>query len=128
MAPIGDMRTLIEGAEVLDLTHNDPKLLLTADDGPQQQLFTDYRGATVSASGAAQQAVTAAGWEGDVLVLETTRDGSPRLVQRYRLNTATSQLEISAEFTPPGSSGPVLINRVYDRADAQAARNPDADS
>lgn len=125
-SPIGDMRALVRGAEVLELSHDDPLLLISADDQPQQRLFTDYRGATVSAHGALQQRVTTAGWETDELVVETTRDGTPRLVQRYRLNADSGSLEVSTEITPPGASAPVSIKRVYVRADAQAATVPDA--
>ena len=122
---ISDMRALVRGAEVLQLNHNDPLLLITADDGPQQQVFTDNRRATKSANGAVQQALTTIGWEADDLVVETIRDGGPRLVQRYRLNADTGKLEVSTEITPPGASAHVTIKRVYDRADTRAVANPD---
>ena len=117
-----ELRALINGAKVLELSHADPMLLITADGGPQQRLFTDFRGATVSAS-TAQQAVMIAGWEGDVLVVEITRDGSPRMMQRYQLDAGSDQLEVRTVFTPPGSSGHLLIKCVYGRANAQATRD-----
>lgn len=123
-----EMRALISGPQVLKLSHQDPVLLITADDRPAQQLFTDYRGATVSASNSGPQAVTTAGWEGDVLIIETTRDGNPTLLQRYRLNAGTGQLEIITDFTLPGSSRQVSIKYFYDRADTLEASALDAES
>ncbi len=123
-----ELRTLISGAEVLELSHADPLLLITADGGPQQRLFTDFRGAAVSASSSVPQAVTTAGWEGDVLVIETTRDSNPTLLQRYHLNADTGQLEIITDFMPPSSSRNVSIKRFYDRANARTANAVDGAS
>ena len=120
-ASTSGLRSLISGAEVLELSHADPMLLITADGGPQQRLFTDFRGAVVSASSSVPQAVTTAGWEGDVLVIETTRDSNPTLLQRYHLNANTGQLEIITDFMPPSSSRNVSIKRFYDRVNVRAA-------
>lgn len=115
-----EVRVLISSAEVLELSHADPMLLISVDGGPQQRLFTDFRGAAVSASSSAPQAVTTAGWEGDVLVIETTRDSKPNLLQRYHLKTDTGQLEVITNLTLPGTSLNVSIKCFYDRANARS--------
>ena len=109
-----DMQALLRASSTLQITHEDPMLLVVTDDGGQQRLFTDFRGASVSAGGGMQQKVTIAGWEHGVLVVETTSNSGPRLIQRYKLNANTNQLMISAEITPPGLAEPVVVNRVYD--------------
>ncbi len=44
-ASASEVRVLIRSAEVLELSHADPMLLISLDGGPQQRLFTDFRGA-----------------------------------------------------------------------------------
>lgn len=119
-ASAGELRILISGVEVLELSHADPMLLISVDGGPQQRLFTDFRGAAVSASGSVPQAVTTAGWEGDALVIETTQDGNPTLLQRYHLNADTGQLEVITNLMLPGTSKNVSIKYFYDRENVQA--------
>ena len=119
-----DLRAAIAAPRVLDLAHDDPMLSISAASERPRRVFTDFRGAVVSASGGLHQTVTAAGWEGEVLVVETTRDSGPRIVERLRLNASTGQLELSTDITSSASFGPVTIMRVYDRADAQATIRP----
>ncbi|WP_157606866.1 hypothetical protein [Sedimenticola selenatireducens] len=118
-ASASEVRVLISSAEILELSHADPMLLISVDGGPQQRLFTDFRGAAVSASSSVPQAVTTAGWEGDVLVIETTQDSKPTLLQRYHLRTDSGQLEVITNLTLPGTSLNVSIKCFYDRANAR---------
>jgi len=120
VASASEVRVLISSAEVLELSHADPMLLISVDGGPQQRLFTDFRGAAVSASSSVPQAVTTAGWEGDVLVIETTQDSKPTLLQRYHLRTDTGQLEVITNLTLPGTSLNVSIKCFYDRANVRS--------
>ena len=90
-------------------------MLLIADENDQRrQIFTDFRGASVSVSGGAQQRVTVAGWEDGTLVVETTMDGGTRLTQRYQIDTETGQLLISSAARL-AERQPVSIRLVYDR-------------
>lgn len=119
-ASAGEARVLISSAEVLELSHADPMLLISVDGGPQLRLYTDFRGAAVSARSSVPQAVTTAGWEGDVLVIETTQDNKPTLLQRYHLRADTGQLEVITNLTLPGTSLNVSIKCFYDRTNARS--------
>ncbi len=110
----GDLFALAAVSRTLDITHEDPTLLIADENDRRQRLFTDFRGASVSASGGLQQRVTVAGWEGAVLVVETTLNNGSKLIQRYQANAERSQLTISSAVHLPGMQ-PALFRLVYDR-------------
>ena len=110
----GKMPELTATPERLDITHEDPMLLIADENNQRRQIFTDFRGASVSVSSSAQQRVTVAGWEDGTLVVETTMDGGTRLIQRYQIDTETGQLLISAAARL-AERQPVSIRLVYDR-------------
>lgn len=109
-----DMLLMFDAREALEITHEDPMLLITTEDGRMQRLFTDYRGIAISASGAIRQKLSTAGWEGDILVVETTDNNGTRWIQRYQLNAQSGQLGVSNEIRLPMLEKPVRIDRVYD--------------
>lgn len=85
---------LLSPAQQLHISHQDPMLLIANENDQRQRLFTDLRGASVSASGGLQQRVSIAGWEGAVLVVETTvRD--KMILQSYQMDRGTRQLVVS---------------------------------
>ena len=51
-----------------------------------QRLFTDFRGISVSASGGAQPQAAVAGWEGDVLVVESRMNHGSRSRRKSRMS------------------------------------------
>jgi hypothetical protein len=109
------MSALIASAEKLVITHEDPMLLIADENGQRQRLFTDFRGASVSASGGLQQRVAVAGWEGAALVVETTTNNGSKLVQNYQIDTKTGQLRVSTAAQLPELQA-VSYRLVYDRA------------
>ena len=49
--PFDDRAALVATAKTLDITHEDPMLLIADENDRHQRLFTDFRGISVSASG-----------------------------------------------------------------------------
>ena len=112
--PSSDMSALIATAQKLDIAHKDPLLLITDENTQRQHIFTDFRGASVSANGDLRQRVTIAGWEGTALVVETTLRSGTKLVQNFQIDAKTDQLIISAVSHLPAMQ-PVSFRLVYDR-------------
>lgn len=108
------MLPLLDTAETLGISHQEPILLIGSGSAQQQRIFTDFSGASVSSSGGPQQRVTVAGWEGTVLVVETTLNSGSRLVQHYQLDTSTDQLMIDNAIQLEERK-PVSFQLVYDR-------------
>lgn len=77
-------------------------------------MFTDNRGVSVSASGGLQQTVSTAGWEGDVLVVETHHDNGRSIEERYHLQAASRQLQVITRLrlTPDGKI--IEFRRIYE--------------
>lgn len=120
MRPSRELLTLIIAAEQIDIRHEEPMLLITAGSDQRQRLFTDFRGASVSASGGFQQRVSVAGWEGSSLVVETTLNSGAKLIQTYQLDLETGQLVIAAEARLLQARS-VPYRLVYDRLQSGTA-------
>lgn len=126
--PFEDRAELAAFAKTLDITHEEPMLLIADENGRHQRLFTDFRGVSVSASAAERQAALA-GWEGDVLVVESRMNHGSRRVQQYRIDVETGRLMISSRAELPNLQE-VSFRLVYDRqsrpdaARDQAASGP----
>ncbi len=112
--PSGELSALMATAEKLDINHADPMLLITGENGQRQRLFTDFRGASVSASGGLQQRVSIAGWENAALVVESTMPGGSRQVQNYQIDASTGQLMIITAVSLPEKQA-LSYRLVYDR-------------
>jgi hypothetical protein len=112
--PSREISALIATTEKLDISHEDPMLLVTDENDQRQHFFTDFRGASVSISGGAQQRVAVAGWEGDALVIETAMNNGSKLIQNYQIDARTGQLMISAAVDLPEMQA-VSYRLVYDR-------------
>lgn len=125
----GELSALLAPAQELHITHEAPMLLIADENAQRQRLFTDFRGASVSVSGRLQQRVAVAGWEGAVLVVETTTLGK-KFVQSYQINGGNEQLVISS-VAQVSEGQPVSYRLVYDRikpdlGEKQARRNVSA--
>jgi len=114
----GELSALLSPEQELHITHEDPMLLIADEHDRRQRLFTDFRGASVSANGGLQQRVAVAGWEGAVLVVETTMLGK-KLVQDYQIDSGTGQLVISS-VAQVSMAPPVSYRLVYDRLGPEA--------
>ena len=90
----GELSALLAPSQELHVSHQDPMLLIADENDQRQHLFTDFRGASVSASGGLQQRVSVAGWEGEALVIETTMLGK-KMTQNYQIDSGTGRLVIS---------------------------------
>lgn len=112
--PFDDRAALVATAKTLDITHEDPMLLIADETDRHQRLFTDFRGVSVSASGGGQPQAAVAGWEGDVLVVESRMNHGSRLVQQYRIDAGTGQLMISSAVELPNLQEATFY-LVYDR-------------
>lgn len=112
--PAGEMSALTATPERLDITHEDPMLLIADGNDQHRKIFTDFRGASVSISDGPQQRVAVAGWEGAMLVAETTMNGGTKLIQRYQIDAETGQLMISSAAQLSGLQE-VAFRLVYDR-------------
>ena len=112
--PFDDRAALVATAKTLDITHEDPVLLIVDENDRHQRLFTDFRGISVSASGGAQPQAAVAGWEGDVLVVESRMNHGARLVQQYRIDAETGRLMISSAVELPNLQE-ATFHLVYDR-------------
>lgn len=110
-----EISALAAASPSLVITHEDPMLLIVSEGNRNQRLYTDFRGASVSANGGLDQRVTVAGWEGAVLVVETTTNGGLRLVQRYQLDAATGRLVVASAIHVPEVK-PVSFRLVYSRS------------
>lgn len=113
-----DLQQLLNASETLELKHEEPLLTIMTKDGQRQRVFTDFRGARISASGGMHQKVITAGWESDVLVVEITTN-SASLVQRYKLHTVSRQLWIRSVILISSIAKPVQFNRVYELAETK---------
>lgn len=114
----GEIAELAAVAKTLDITHEDPLLVLADEHGRQQRLFTDFRGASVSISGAPQR-VAVAGWEGPVLVVESRLNEGSKCVRQYRIDTETGRLMVSTAAGLRGAQ--VVFISVYERSGPAAA-------
>lgn len=112
--PSREISALIATAEKLDISHQDPMLLVIDENDQRQRLFTDFRGASVSVSGGAQQRVAVAGWEGTALVVETSMNNGSKLIQNYQIDASTGRLIVSAAVDLPDLQA-VSYRLVYDR-------------
>lgn len=124
-----ELSALLALAQELHVIHQDPMLLIADESDRRQRLFTDFRGASVSANSGLQQRVAVAGWEGAVLVVETTALGM-KFVQSYQIDGRNGQLVISS-VAQVSEGQPVSYRLVYDRlkpdlGEKQARRNVSA--
>ena len=114
MQSSADSLSLISADEQIDIRHEEPMLLITDENDQRQRLFTDLRGSSVSASGGFQQHVSVAGWEGSILVVETSLNSGARLTQNYQFDAGTDQLVIASVANLPEGQA-VSYRLVYER-------------
>lgn len=117
----GDLPALFVPAQELHIKHQEPLLQITNENDHRERIFTDFRGGSISTNGGMQQRVSVAGWEGAVLIVETTIL-EKKLTQSFQINEETGQLVISTianiSFTQP-----VSYRLVYDRSRPEADAN-----
>ncbi len=108
-----ELPAVLAPAQELHVSHQEPMLLIADEHDRRQRLFTDFRGASVSASGGLQPQVAVAGWEGEALVVETTTLGK-KMTQDYQIDSGTGRLVIFT-VAQVSEGQPVSYRLVYDR-------------
>ena len=110
-----DKRPLAElSVDQLEIRHAEPELIIVADQLDKQRIFTDFRGSSISALGGMQQKVVTAGWESNVLVIESRTSGVNVTIQRLRLLANPRRLERVTEIPSPGPEGEsIKIKQIF---------------
>jgi hypothetical protein len=112
--PLPEDSELIANAKILDITHQEPMLVITDENERRQRLVTDTHALGISGSGRTQQRVTIASWDGDALVVGTTMNNGARLAQKYQIEQKTGRLVVVSAISFPEMK-PVSYRQVYDR-------------
>lgn len=103
----------------LVIRHTEPELVVSSGAGAEQTIYTDFRGASVSAMDSATRKIVIAGWESDELVIEIRKDGGAAVVQRLRILERPSRIERVTEIpAPDGEKGAIQIRQVFNRQDS----------
>ena len=90
-------------ARRLEIIHQEPLLRITTERHGTRELYTDFRGASISAADGMKQLIVTGGWEGNVLVIESTTANGDRTVQHLRLLEGPLRLERLSML--PGRNG-----------------------
>ncbi len=113
--PLQGLSEFIQPTEQMEIIYEKPVLNIVQEDGRKRRFYTDNRGASISASGGLQQKVTTAGWEKTDLIIETTSDGGPRIIERYSLDSSLRQLNVAVQVILQNRSAPASYRLVYDQ-------------
>jgi len=106
------LHALLKSSETLTIKHIEPLLLITTPNG-QEDIYTDFRSTHVSSHKDPNQKITIAGWEDNILIVESTLN-SGRVIQQFNLKPASKQLWINTEILTPHLPKSVKFNRVYE--------------
>lgn len=106
-----DLLALIKPPESLELLHEEPLLKVITKDS-EEKIYTDFRPANVSSSQGMNQKITIAGWENNVLVIESTLN-TGRIIQQYQLNPESGNLSITTHVLTAHSSNPIQFSSIY---------------
>jgi len=102
----------LKSSETLSIQHEEPLLILASPDD-QEHIYTDFRSTHVSSNKNPNQKITIAGWENNILIIESTLN-TGRIIQHFDLKAASKQLWINTEILTPYLPKPVKFNRVYE--------------
>jgi len=112
------LQFFLNASEKLTLKHVEPFLIIDTAEG-QEKVYTDFRSSTISTNNDPDQRITIAGWEDNILFLESTLSAG-RVIQQFNLKTASDQLWVKTAILTPHLPKSVRFNRVYDRVDTSA--------
>lgn len=98
----------------MEITHQEPLLKIYSNKMGEQTLYTDFRSTSISAMGGINQRITVSGWEGNTLVIESTRANGQRSIQTLKLLTNPQRVELITEMPNLDQDmKPVRIRQVY---------------
>lgn len=94
----------------LVIRHNEPLFRIN-----MKRIYTDLRGSSISALRGSYQSVSFAGWEGNSLVVETTKDNAPKINERFTLLNNPQRLERITEIVlREQKNNTVQIKQIYE--------------
>jgi len=105
-------QALLKSSETLNLKHKEPLLTIITPHS-QEEVYTDFRSTNVSSNKDPNQTITIAGWEDNILIVESTISAG-RFIQKFNLKTAAQQLWVNTEILTPHLQKPIKFNRVYE--------------
>lgn len=111
---IDDVRQHFHSIRSIRIRHSDPLLRLRSDDGKSRRIYTDGRGAKIRAMGGVDQLVSFAGWEGELIVVESQLLRNLKLKETFSIDAKTGQLGLQTVYTNANTDDTVEINVVYD--------------
>jgi len=107
------MQFFLNASEKMTLKHEEPLLIIDTAEG-QEKVYTDFRSPKISTNKDPNQRVSIAGWEDNILFLESTLSAG-RVIQQFNLKTSSDQLWVKTAILTPHLPKSVRFNRVYDR-------------
>lgn len=94
----------------LVIRHNEPLFRIN-----MVRIYTDLRGSSISVLGGMNQSVSFAGWEGNSLIVETTKDNTPKINERFTLLSNPQRLERMTEIVlSEQKNNTVQIKQIYE--------------
>jgi hypothetical protein len=102
--------------EELHFEYKKPEFRLRYDDGFERVFHSDGRRQVISTESLANRTdYSFAGWEGDILYVESKPMDSGYIVETYSLINEGRQLQVLLQLEPSTFVAPIKIRRVYDR-------------
>jgi hypothetical protein len=114
-----DLDQLATNSKQLTIEQDDKQTTIANDAGQTKNLYTDGKKHKEAGSSGHSTTVKAR-WEGDRLVAESKLGHSGKLTETYELSPDGKQLYVVARLDNSRLSAPLVIRRVYDRADENA--------
>lgn len=103
--------------EELHFSYQNPEFILRYDDGFERVFYSDGRSQVVSTSRRTTPVdFSFAGWEGEVLYVESKPLDAGYILETFTLINGGSQLQVQLQLEPASFLAPIRITRVYDRA------------
>jgi hypothetical protein len=107
-----------ETAERFVISHNDPEITISYEDGRSLVLFTDGRKVEQeSLHGGALVLKTK--WKEDRMVVKRRAEGRPEVTEIYELSPERERLFVTLELEPPPGGGQITLRRVCDSIDSE---------
>jgi hypothetical protein len=113
-----EMEKLSAVSKELRIEQRQNQIVVSDDLGDPQTLFPDGKKHTEK-DVTGKKTTTKSEWEGRELVVETKVGHSGKLTESYRVGSEGKQLIVLSRLDDPALATPLIVRRVYDRAEAQ---------
>jgi hypothetical protein len=104
-------------SDKIQISQNDPEIIITLSETEQRLIYTDGRGATVTTNGSTsnQARPYIAEWENNKqLVIETSASSGIKTEEYFSLSQDGKQLHTKINIKLPILDAPITVNRIYD--------------